>query len=175
MSETTFRELMGELAASFMEDARRDGSKFVRLVDGRPDWMRDAVHEAHGDAAPNDRHYQAARDVALYLAECNIERSGDDFSDFDSDVCDACSSAAESLTDVYTSHLIAWLHETPGAIDACDEAAEEGLVDASADMETRIKCGQYRWYEQIGQTLCRVIDGQLSEREASEELAEVAK
>jgi hypothetical protein len=123
--------------------------------------MRDAVREAHGDAGPNDRHYEAARDVADYLAECSIERSGDDFSDFDSDVCDACSSAAESLTDVYTSHLLAWLAETPGAIDACDEAADEGLVAPESDLETRIRSGQWRWYERIGQTLCRAVVAQV--------------
>lgn len=160
-----------KLAASFVEDTRGDGSKFVRLVDGHPEWMRDAVREAHGGSAPNDRHYEAARDVANYLAECNIERSGDDFSDFDSDICDACSSAAESLTDVYTSHLIAWLHETPGAIDACDEAAEEGLVIAESDLETRIRTGQWRWYERIGQALCAAVVAQVE----AEAPAEVAK
>lgn len=70
MSEKTFKSVMGELAASFVEDTRRDGSKFIRLRDGHPEWMRDAVREAHGDAAPNDRHYAACRDVALHLAEC---------------------------------------------------------------------------------------------------------
>lgn len=168
MSGTTFKGIMGELAEAFIEDTRADGSKFIRLRDERPEWMRDAVREAHGDALPNDRHYAAARDVALYLAECSIERSGDDFSDFDSDVCDACSSAAESLTDVYTSHLIAWLHETPGAIDACDEAAEEGLVSAESDLETRIRSGQWRWYEQIGQALCAAVVAQVECEAAAE-------
>ena len=161
MSEKTFIGVMGELAEAFVEDTRTDGSKFIRLRDGRPDWMRDAVREAHGEAAPNDRHYAACRDVALHLAECNIERSVDDYSDFDSDVCDACSSAAESLTDVYTSHLIAWLHETPGAIDACDEAAEEGLVIAESGLETRIRSGQWHWYERIGQALCAAVVAQV--------------
>ncbi len=169
MSETTFKSIMGELADAFVEDTRADGSKFVRLVDGHPEWMRDAVREAHGDSMPNDRHYEAARDVALHLAECNIEESDDDFADYDPDVCEACSEAAESLTDVYTSHLIAWLHETPGAIDACDEAAEEGLVIAESDLKTRIRTGQWRWYERIGQALCAAVVAQV------EATAEVAK
>lgn len=169
MSETTFKGLMGELADAFVEDTRADGSKFVRLRDGHPEWMRDAVREAHGGAGPNDWHYEAIRAMAEGLAERTFD--AETWNGFDSAVCDACHELADSLVDDYTSVLLEWLAQAPGALEACDEAAEEGLVDGSADMETRIKVGQYRWYEQIGQTLCRVIDGQLSEREA----AEVAK
>lgn len=159
MSETTFRELMGELAASFMEDARRDGSKFVRLVDGRPDWMRDAVREAHGDAGPNDWHYNACRDIAVYLAEAEMEDT--DCEPWD----DALHCACDSLTDVYTSNLLKWLAEAPGALYACDEAAEDAIVAADTDMESRIRTGQYFWLRAIGRALCT----------ACEATAEVAK
>lgn len=164
MSEKTFRAIMGELAEAFVEDTRTDGSKFVRLRDGHPEWMRDAVREAHGDWMPNDRHYNAIRAMAEGLSERTFE--AETWDGFDAAVCDACHELADSQVDDYTSALLLWLAEAPGALDACDEAAEEGLVDASADMETRIKCGQYRWYEQIGQTICRVLDGELSAREA---------
>lgn len=167
MSETTFKGLMGELAASFMEDARQDGSKFVRLVDGRPDWMRDAVLEAHGDAAPNDRHYNAIRAMAEGLAERTFE--AETWGGFDAAVCDACRELADSLVDDYTSVLLEWLAQAPGAIDACDEAAEEGLVIAESDLKTRIRTGQWRWYERIGQALCAAVVAQV------EATAEVAK
>jgi len=162
MSETTFKSVMGELAEAFMEDTRGDGSKFVRLRDGHPEWMRDAVRAAHDGSAPNDRHYKAARDVAEYLSGCDFGVSDDDFADYDPDVCEACASAAESLTDVYTSHLISWLAETPGALDACDEVAEEGVVAPESDLETRIRSGQWRWYEKIGQALCAAVVAQVN-------------
>lgn len=169
MSEKTFKSVIGELAEAFVEDTRTDGSKFVRLRDGHPEWMRDAVREAHGGAGPNDWHYNAIRAMAEGLSERTFE--AETWDGFDAAVCDACHELADSQVDDYTSALLLWLAEAPGALDACDEAAEEGLVDASADMETRIKCGQYRWYEQIGQTICRVLDGELSAREAEAEVA----
>lgn len=159
MSEKTFKSVMGELAEAFVEDTRTDGSKFVRLRDGRPDWMRDAVREAHGGAGPNDWHYNAIRAMAEGLSERTFE--AETWDGFDAAVCDACHELADSQVDDYTSALLLWLAEAPGALDACDEAAEEGLVIAESGLETRIRSGQWHWYERIGQALCAAVVAQV--------------
>ena len=164
-TKTAFEATLAELAEAFIEDTRANGSKFVRLRDGRPDWMRDAVHEAHGDAGPNDWHYNACRDIAVYLAEAEMEDT--DCEPWD----DALHCACDSLTDVYTSNLLKWLAEAPGALYACDEAAEDAIVAADTDMESRIRTGQYFWLRAIGRALCAAVVAQV---EAGRE-AEVAK
>lgn len=52
-----------------------------------------------------------------------------------------------------------------------DTRTEEGLVIAESGLETRIRSGQWHWYERIGQALCAAVVAQV---EAGRE-AEVSK
>lgn len=48
----------------------------------------------------------------------------------------------DSLVDVYTGHLTAWLASHNSRIEWCNEAVNEGLVDGSDIIKT-MQCGQY--------------------------------
>lgn len=112
---------------------RDDGSTFLALRDGRPEWMRDVAYAAHGngDRLPNDWDYEHLRDALEALAE-DLDAEGFTFADVN--------------VPVYTNDLTKWLHEFPGACGMCDEAAGEYGIDFD-DILNLIRAG-YCYYLQ---------------------------
>ncbi len=60
---------MSSVVGLFERRERSDGSEFVALCDGAPDWVRDAVYAAHDDEAPNDWRYAACFNVVCSFDE----------------------------------------------------------------------------------------------------------
>ncbi len=81
------------LSAWFVSAVRSNGETFVKLDDGAPEWLADAVMEAHGDEMPNDWRYETLQSIACCICDGNVE-AGD---------------IADRLVDVYNSDLLAWL------------------------------------------------------------------
>ena len=165
MSEKTFKSVMGELAEAFVEDTRGDGSKFVRLVDGRPEWMRDAVYAAHDGSLPDDWTYRACMEMALGLTEYDLDAEDDVLGEL-------VTGLADRNVDVYTHDLLRWLYTVGAdAIAAVDDARADGWFEGSAGLEEQLRIGQLRMYERIGNALVDAVREQVeAEREA-----EVAK
>lgn len=136
------RKAAEQFSAAFMRDTRPDGETFIRLEDDAPEWMTDAIREAHGRMLPDDVKYTMCEEVAERLAD----RDSDEWDDAQGEECD-------SLVDVYNGDLIKWLgsHGTRAAY--IDEAQEEGLIDPNADTFKRLQIGQYMEYAEIWSVL----------------------
>jgi hypothetical protein len=92
--------MRAKLASYFERKERASGEKFYTLVDSRPDWLYDAVHECHSSDLPNDWIYtecQAACE-AIDAGDLDGDRYGDD----------SVHDYADDRVDVYTRALYQW-------------------------------------------------------------------
>ena len=128
----------------FERKTRGDGSTFysLREVDGQypPDWLHDAVRDAHDDEMPNDWRYDTIHSIVLAL---------EDGSDRDE--------IADSLVDVYTSDLIGWLAGNTSRLAYVDDAAAEWATDCDT-VEEQIRIGQMYCISQMVNILADAID-----------------
>lgn len=118
-------------------------AEFDRLRDGSPEWMLAAIQAAHdgGRVLPCDWHYSTARAAADFISE-QTDADEDELRDLAHDF-------AASTVDPYTHDLLQWLADLPGALDACDAAAEELGVPETATLEDRIRLGQHAMIEGV--------------------------
>lgn len=155
MSKTTFQIVASEFAAAFTRDNPRN---VWCLKEGSPDWMRDAIHDAHTDGRlPDDWIYENCRGMLQSIEECE-----------DAESVDACE-IADFQVDIYTSALCEWLAQSNLNAAACDEAISEGLADESADMCKRMRLGQYILLDRACAALVAAIETQADERDAAAE------
>ena len=142
----TREALARQLADSFTTATRDNGETFTKCKGGTPQWIKDAIQAAHNDVLPNDWIYATCSAVADDLAD----RDPDEWEDFTFEI-------ADSLVDVYTTHLTRWLHEFPWAHSVCDEACEE-LGMENPDTLKRISLGQFYTIRAIAEELIRAIE-----------------
>lgn len=105
----TFVNMATELAEAFETRKRADGTEYTCLAASAPEWARDAVMMAHGDAIPSDWIYEACADAARDLAERGY--MDEEFAHI----------FADARVDVYRHVLVQWLADVPGAWDACED------------------------------------------------------
>lgn len=142
-------------AASFFEVRERppvrqgdEPARFYTLKDRFPIWVRELVHKAHGDMAPDDFKYETVSDVLDRLADGQ-----------DPDECDL-------EPDVYTHDLLQWLGSNlnrPGYVDESVEQfghAESGRGSHGGGIVGDIAQGQ--WYEK--DEIWRLVVEALNER-----------
>lgn len=137
---TTLAELARAFADAFETKNRDDGSKFLCLRDGSPDWMTDAVREVHDGRMPNDGDYRAASAIADSIAE-TLEY------DADADLDDA-GEQIDGLVPVYNRDRVNWLSENLSRSDYISEAVENGMFQPSSDIFEQIGGGMYVFYSQ---------------------------
>jgi hypothetical protein len=117
----------------WFETRKRDsGEAFVTLKDGRPDWLYDAVREAHVSDVPND----------WIFAECQAACDAIDEGYLVGE--DSIHEYADGRVDVYTRELHKW------SADMCltdtyaeAEAEAQDLIAPSADVQERLGAIQY--------------------------------
>lgn len=121
--------------APFFERRRtRDsGEAFYTLKDDKPEWLQDAVMDAHNGEMPDDWIYEQCSAIADMI---------DDY-DPDDDLEDATHEMADGLVDVYTHDLNRWYAANLCRAEWVEQAREEGLIDADADITARFSAGQY--------------------------------
>lgn len=142
----TLAPLARAFAGAFKTATRDSGETFYRLTDGAPEWMRDAVREAHDGEFPNNWRYDTCARVVDDLADA-LER-GDDMDDVTHDL-------ADSATDVYHADLARWLADNPSRAAYVDDAAEEyGTGGGVFDL---IQRGQYECIRAMAETLLSAI------------------
>ena len=143
------------LAAAFVSDTRSNGELFFKLIDGAPEWMQEAMHDAHGDMMPDDMRYSMIRKIAEAIAELDDDA---DFDDERGDIVDAVPSC-------YHDARFAWLASHNSRADYCDEAQAEGIVAADARLSDRIAAGWYQEADEIYSALVQAIETQAEELE----------
>lgn len=148
---STFRIVASEFAAAFSRDNPR---KVWALADDAPEWMRNAIYDAHFDGRlPDDWIYEHARAI---VSDLSGRESVD--SDTEHEICDG-------LVDVYTSALTSWLAAHNCNARLVDEAQAEGLVAEDATLAQRIAAAQYLALTRIYGALVYAIEQQADERD----------
>lgn len=148
---TTFQTVATEFAAAFTTDNPR---AVWSLKDNAPEWMTDAMHDAHTDGRlPDDWIYENARHIVEDIAGCE---SADDV-----DTCEI----ADSYVDIYTASLTQWLASNLRNVEACDEAVSEGLCGEDADLVRRMSVGQYILLDRACAALCSAIEAEADRRD----------
>lgn len=156
---TTFQTIAKEFTAAFEQRTRDDGNTFYTLSDTAPEWMQEALREAHSDGRlPDDWIYERCFSMLESI-------QGLDCADPEEQACEI----ADVYTDVYTSVLAAWLASNTRNVEACDEAVEEGLCEPDVDMVDRMTRGQFLLLDRACQTLIHAIKTQADERDATED------
>jgi hypothetical protein len=113
------------LAAAFELRHRADGSPFYVLADGSPEWMLDAVREAHAGKLPNDWSYK----LCAYIAQAAAGYDAPE--DYDSEI-------ADGVVPSYTSELIDWMASHADRRELADEAIKSGAF--TIDDACRMGC-----------------------------------
>ena len=114
--------------------------------------MTEVIHRAHGDEGPNDTIYGFVEKAAnaIWSADANDEDSASD-------------AIYEIESDIYTSDLTAWLHESPSHVYYLNEALEE--YGDIRDGFQLLGLAQSKQIQEVGQALLSV----LLEQEAGQE------
>lgn len=152
---TNFKTLMNDLSNAFTRDNPR---KVYTLKDGSPEWMRDAIFEAHAaidSRLPDDWIYEA---VVSLASNYNVYDDADTCRDAENEICDGS-------VDIYTNDLTSWLANHLGNVALCDEAAEEFGLE-SGDLDQRIRLGQLLAYQRISAALIDAVESQAEELES---------
>ena len=139
------------LAAAFETKTRNDGSEFTALKADSPEWMIDAMRDAHDGKMPNDMSYEMIESVAYSISEALAEADSQDIED-------ARHERIDGLVSVYHSERFAWLASNITRADYCDMAARDGLLAPNATMSDRCAAGMYLEYEHIWNVLFNAIE-----------------
>lgn len=119
-----------------------DGDTFVTLRDDAPDWLVDAVREAHGDEMPNDWRYEiSARIFDALTDDPTADRH----------------ELADGLVDIYTGARLAWLAADIGRAGLVDEACDELGIDLGGIVD-QVGAGQYVVISQMVDIIADAID-----------------
>lgn len=131
-TQPTLATLAGESYDWFTTKSRDDGTSYVVLKDGAPEWVQDLVRTAHGDFLSDDWRYASIRSALGALHDSP-----------DQDPDDLASEWADGNVDIYTGDRLAWLGsnlQRTGYVD--DAAADMGLPSPFSVVDV-IGMGQY--------------------------------
>jgi hypothetical protein len=144
------------LASYFRRITRDSGDVAYTLVDGAPEWLMEAVRDAHAGSMPCDWIWDTCHSVA-----CAIDDGS--FSDDDS-----LDEFADSNVDVYTKALYQWSADlcTSDLFSNAEEEAGELLGDES-DLEKRMSVIQFCAIRFIAQVILQAVEA--ANEESSDE------
>jgi len=144
---------MRELGKFFKTERRRgkgngeEGELFTSLADGAPEWLREAVYEAHHGMLPNDWVFEECRAACDAIDEGSIEPDSDG---------DDLHQHVEGRVDPYTKDVFQW------AADMCltmlfslaeERASELGHDGDDTDTSKRLNLIQYCAIEIVAQAM----------------------
>jgi hypothetical protein len=141
------------LGKYFVTRTRDNGDKFVTLTDDAPEWLADAVREAHQGDLPDDWIYTECR------AACDAIDDGSIASE------DDIHAHADSRVEIYTAKLARWYADmclSSTYSEAECRAEEIGPGDGVNDRLMRI---QYCAIEYIAETIFRAFEDNQEEEE----------
>lgn len=121
-----------KLGQWFEMKSRELGESFVTLKDGHPEWLKDAIHEAHNTDLPNDWIYIECEKACRAIDDGSL-KDNDDVHEH-ADLC----------VDIYTRDLYQWAADmchTSTYSNARSEADE--FAEPKNDPEELIKLIQF--------------------------------
>lgn len=139
----TLKTEIRRLEQLFTFSKRENGETFFHAKNSCSDSDRDLIRSFHGmDILPDDFRFETIVNLLDKLNEYEFETVEDiEYKGIDHEIVD-------SLVDVYTGHLTAWLASHNCRLEFCNEAVNEGLIDGSDIIKT-MQCGQYLEIEMI--------------------------
>mgnify|MGYP004455243329 CR=1 FL=1 len=158
------KSLADILAGSFETRERQSGGTFHALKDGSPDWIQEAVKDAHHDGYElrlcDDWIYQQCDSIASDIRQKILH---DDI---------APSELLENLqltADDYTSNLLSWLSSHRDNLQYCNDYAEENgfslkdnpYGDGRTGLEAIIAGGQMKAKREIASAMVGAFLNQL--------------
>jgi len=150
------KSLADILAGSFETRERQSGGTFHALKDNAPEWVSDAVREAHGERLPCDWIYQQCDSVASDIRQAIVhdDREPVDIADY-----------LEIEPDIYTASLTAWLADHLDNLNYCNEWAEE-FSTGKVELVAMISGGQYLAKREIADVMIAAFVAQWEELDA---------
>ena len=152
----TRKTLATLFASSLVTRHRNDDSTYICTVDNAPEWIKEAIHSAHGDMLPDDWRYRMISRVADSLTDT----APDDWQECATEIADSC-------VDVYTGRLTDWLASSISRVGYVDEAVNEYGINEDFDLTKAIMLGQFAEYLEITNSLIASIEEQADEAEAA--------
>jgi hypothetical protein len=128
---STIHTLARTASDSFVSDTRESGETFRKLKDDAPEWITDAIHEAHGGMMPEDIRYRWIEEAFDAIADA----------DEDDDLDDVGSEYAEDV-DVYNMNLYRWLASHLSRAGYIEEAVDEYGAPEPFDLPSLLQRGQ---------------------------------
>ena len=124
-----------EMRAAIGTAKHDDGTEYVVLKNGAPQWMIDVCHAAHGDMMPDDWRYRMISDALDILAD----RKDDDgyHESLDNDVS------------IYNSDRTAWLASHLDRAGYVDDAIDEYGWDKERGIFGALGIGEYKEREEV--------------------------
>jgi hypothetical protein len=143
-----------EGAAAFETATRPDGESFTRVKDGAPEWVREAVRDAHGsEFLPDDFRYSFASEAFDAIAEAGE----------DADLDEVADEFADNV-EVYTSGLLDWVGSNLNRTGYVDQAAED-LGAESVSFASRLMLGQAVERREVFDATRAAVEAEAEERE----------
>lgn len=146
----TLKTLAAEVYDALETKTRTDGTEFISLKDGAPEWMTDLCREAHGNMLPDDHRY------AFILEAVEALMEADDPDDIDMEA------------DIYNHDLITWLGSHGYRPGYCDEAREE-FVGEPGTLIDQIMLGQAYEKQEVLGLVRSFLENRLEELEAEDD------
>lgn len=127
----------------------------VRRNADTPEWVANAIYEAHDDIMPNNWVYEVAHDAFAAIHDGVGSYSDDVLTGF-----------ADSA-DMYNADLLNWVRDYPAASGFIDEAVSE--FGGAKDFFHSIQMGQYEARSMIFGIILEAVTSELTDREDAED------
>jgi hypothetical protein len=136
------------LASYFVNATRTDGATFTKCTDDAPEWLTEAIQEAHGGDFQDDWIYLECRDACAAYDDgaLSLSEDGDDVHEY-----------ADSAVDIYTKDRYQWATDhCLGSLFANAESEADDL-GPSEDTTARLGVVQYCAIRAIASTMLEAI------------------
>lgn len=151
---TIAQSLYDAFEAKERDQPNEYGTKtFYSLKRGSPQWMTDAIREAHSGIFPNDWIYHSCKNIAGSMSDT-------DPSDWD----DRVSEWADGEVDVYNADRTRWLASHLDFGSEVDDAVEE-LGHSDQGIFGDIGIGQYCVLQRIAYALIQAVRAQAEDND----------
>lgn len=138
----------------FTQSSRADGTSFIHLTDDRPQWLADAVRDAHDDEAPNDWRYHICRQLVdaltgYYAPDVSEIEQGD----VQVNIADAISDAEST----FTHDVLTWAAGNTGRPGYYDDYLNEHGLDPFHTPVDGLRVAMFQCVLGMTQTLADAI------------------
>jgi hypothetical protein len=134
---------MTDFSKHFVSDKRDNGETFTTLKDDRPEWLQDAVREAHQTDLPNDWIYGECKAAVEAFDEGSLTDE------------DSIHEYADGRVDIYTKDVYQWAADMclSSTFSYAEEEAEGMGVDLKGGVVKLLQTVQYCAISTIARTM----------------------